>query len=310
MNASRPSPRFSPELEAWRQAGEIIRLEPAGLDVFACQIGSPAAAPERTLLLLHGFPESSYSYHKIIEGMKRRFDRIVLFDFPGYGFSAKPPEYSYSLFEQADVALGVWERLGVGGGHVVSHDMGTSVATELLARARRNLLPAFLSAGLLSITITNGNLVMELAKLRVLQSLLRTRFGPFFSRLSRYAMFARQVRSANGGSGLTERDIELLWEAFSSDDGKLRAWQIIKYLDERDRFQNARWLPALKNAPLPIHFCWGAADRVAPVAIAEHLKDVVCPAATLTLMPGVGHFAQLDNPAVWVDSVLAFYDGL
>ncbi len=53
----------------------------------------------------------------------------------GYGLSDKPDHgYSYSLIEQADVALHVWRALGVKGGHVLSHDMGTSVLTELVAR--------------------------------------------------------------------------------------------------------------------------------------------------------------------------------
>jgi hypothetical protein len=57
------------------------------------------------------------------------------FDFPGYGLSDKPiANYTYSLFEQADVALQVWKERGVTGGHVLSHDMGDSVHTELVAR--------------------------------------------------------------------------------------------------------------------------------------------------------------------------------
>ena len=51
-----------------------------------------------------------------------KLHRIVLFDFPGFGQSDKPADYSYSLFEQADVALEVWRSLGVSGGHLLGHD--------------------------------------------------------------------------------------------------------------------------------------------------------------------------------------------
>lgn len=54
-------------------------------------------------------------------------------DFLGFGLSDKPRDCAYSLIGQADIV----ERL-VGGEArpviVVAHDMGTSVATELLAR--------------------------------------------------------------------------------------------------------------------------------------------------------------------------------
>ena len=65
--------------------------------VFCKDCGNPAAPPDRTLLLLHGFPESSFSFHKVVEGLAKLFDRVVLFDFLGYGLSDKPiANYTYS----------------------------------------------------------------------------------------------------------------------------------------------------------------------------------------------------------------------
>ena len=116
--------------------------------VFAKDLGDTTAASQRTLLLLHGFPESSFSYHKVVGGLRKQFDRVVVFDMLGYGFSDKPEHgYSYSLIEQADVALHVWRSLGIEGGHILSHDMGTSVLTELVARQTGDLLPAWFSVG-------------------------------------------------------------------------------------------------------------------------------------------------------------------
>ena len=57
----------------------------------------------------------------------------------------------------------------------------------------------------------------------------------------------------------------------------------------------------------PVHVCWGDADAVSPAPVARYLKEKVCPAATLTLMPGVGHFCQLSDPEPWLASVLGFY---
>jgi pimeloyl-ACP methyl ester carboxylesterase len=66
-------------------------------------------------------------------------------------------------------------------------------------------------------------------------------------------------------------------------------------------------LPALGELAVPIHIAWGAEDAVAPLDVARHLKDVVCPQAKFTAMTGVGHFCQQEDPQVWLETTLAFW---
>ena len=158
----------STELQNWESGGHYLKVNTFGHQVFYKEFGNSNADSDKTLLLLHGFPESSYSFHKVIPGLSEIFDRIVVFDMLGYGLSDKPSEnYTYSLFEQADVALQVWKHLGIKGGHLLSHDMGDSVATELMTRHVYDILPNWFSAGFHSFTFTNGSMVLELAKLRI-----------------------------------------------------------------------------------------------------------------------------------------------
>lgn len=296
------------ELLDWEARGEYLRLGPHRL--YAQSIGARAATADRTLLLIHGFPESSFSFHRNVDALARRFDRVVLVDLLGFGLSDKPTDFSYSLFEQADLLLEAWRALGVTGGHLLGHDMGDSVVTELVAREVRGLLPGWLAGGLRSLTFTDGNMVIELARLRISQSLLRVPWlGAIFGRLSRFRLFAAQVRSASGGT-IPPREIELMWAALRHNQGQLNLHRIIGYLDERDRFQDGRWLPALAATTLPIHLCWGAADSVSPPSVAEHLKSKVCPGARLTLLPAVGHFGALESPDAWNEAVLRFWDEL
>jgi len=300
------------QLIAWQQGGSSIRTEPLGLSVFYREFGSSEALPENTLLLLHGFPESSFSYHKVIEGLLENYQRIIVFDFPGYGFSDKPgSEYSYSLVAQADSAFQVWQKLGVLGGHIISHDMGTSVLTEILARQDAALLPAWFSSGVLSATFTNGSMVLELAKLRVTQKLLlNPRLGPLVSRHAKYAVFRKTVLSAHGveqtrQGGLSEEDVRLLWESCQLQDGHRKNHHIIRYLNDRRRYEKTRWLPALASISkkIPINICWGDADQVARIEMAHYLKDKVCVNSNLMVMPGVGHFGQIGSPQKWLKCV-------
>lgn len=299
---------MSPELKAWKAKGEFINYGPFNHQLFVRQLGNPSASANKTLLLIHGFPESSYSFHAVLDGLLEVFDRVVLFDMLGYGLSDKPEEnYTYSLFEQADTVFEVWKYFGVKGGHLLSHDMGDSVATEILARHENGLIPGWFSEGLQSLTFTNGSMVLELASLRITQKILLSKYGFLMKNAISFPLFNQQIRSAHGNENLTAKEIEILWEANTLQDGHRKTYLTIKYLNDRKRFEKTRWLPALGQTQLPIHICWGDEDAVANVAMAYHLKEKVCKNATLTIMKGLGHFCQLGSPQKWVEDVSSFY---
>ncbi len=307
----------SPELISWQQDAAHITVPGTNYVVFVKDLGERSANSQRTLLLLHGFPESSFSYHKVVAGLRQQFDRVVVFDMLGYGFSDKPDQgYSYSLIEQADVALQIWRELGIQGGHILAHDMGTSVLTELVSRQVNEMLPAWFGVGFHSYTFTNGSMVLKFAKLRVMQKLLLTRYGATIGRATSYRMFKAAVNSAHGVKSpnehaLGEQDIQHLWENVIYQNGHQKSHLTIRYLTDRKRFEQSRWLTALRIAATTtrVHFCWGDADQVARIEMANHLKTAVCPQAKLTVMPGVGHFCQLGSPETWLQHVTAFYRG-
>jgi pimeloyl-ACP methyl ester carboxylesterase len=85
------------------------------------------------LLFLHGFPSSSYDWRFLIELEPER--AVLAADFLGFGLSEKPRDHDYTLVWQADMIEKVIRRELPGRPcFAVAHDMGTSVATELMAR--------------------------------------------------------------------------------------------------------------------------------------------------------------------------------
>ncbi len=301
----------SVNLQTWKSSGHFIDVTPFRHKIFVKEIGNTDAKSGQTLLLLHGFPESSFSYHKIVDGMAKQFERIILFDMLGYGWSDKPDvQFSYSLLEQADIALKVWQHFGIKGGHLLSHDMGDSVATELIARHVNGLLPGWFDAGFQSFTFTNGSMILDLSKLRIIQKILLSPYGRHLKHIANFSIFNHQVRSAHGNDKLSERDIRGLWEANKLQGGHKKNHLTIKYLTDRKQFEKTRWLPALKQVKLPIHICWGNDDAVAKIEMAHYLKAHICVDAQVTVMEGVGHFCQLGSPDVWVEAVRRFYDKL
>lgn len=295
-------------LISWRDSGTFIPHGANGLKIFTKSLGNADATANNTLLIIHGFPESSFSFHKVLDGLSKIFDRIVLLDLPGYGWSDKPTAgYTYSLMEQADAVFTVWRHLGVSGGHLLSHDMGDSVATEILARHELGIMPSWFADHLQSLTFTNGSMVLDMARLRITQKILLSRYGYLMRNVVNYKIFNQQIKSAHGNGNLPEQEIQLLWQANCLQEGHRKTFLTIKYLNDRKRFENTRWLPALGQTKLPIHLCWGDDDAVAKVEMAHHLKKNVCTDASLTIMKGVGHFCQLGSPDQWLDSVGSYY---
>ena len=295
-------------IQEWKNTGSSLTYGPFDFNVFVKDIGSPNASVDRILLVLHGFPESSFSFHLVTEGLRERFDRIVLFDMLGYGLSEKPVEnYTYSLFEQADLALAVWKSRGIKGGHLLAHDMGDSVATELVTRSVSGILPAWFEDGFQTFTFTNGSMVLDLAELRITQKLLLSRFGYFLRKIPTYEIFHQQVKSAHGNNNLSDQEIDYLWLLNTLNDGHHKTYLTIRYLNDRKRFEKTRWLPALARTETPIHLCWGDDDGVARIEMAHYLKEHVCASAHLTVMNGLGHFCQLGKPQEWLKHILAFY---
>lgn len=297
------------DLAAWRERGRLVPATPLGHRAFLIDEGDPAAAPDGTVVLLHGFPESSYSYSGAFELLKGAFERVVSFDFIGFGFSDKPTDgFGYSLMEQADLALTLLKGAGISGCHFVAHDMGDSVMTELLARFNENL-PGWFEPGPLSVTFTNGSMVLGDAKLRAGQRALVSPVGRYLARITDSpTIFRKQVVSAQGNDGLTEEKILDMYSASTSGAPRGLAAELIGYLRERRRFEKSRWLPAVRDCRVPVHISWGADDAVAPLAIAERLKREVKPNAELTVTAGLGHFAQIQDPERWYSALVPFWE--
>jgi pimeloyl-ACP methyl ester carboxylesterase len=299
------------DLRAWRERGRMVDATPLGHRAFLIDEGDPEASPDSTLVLLHGFPESSYSYSGAFPLLAGGFQRLISFDFIGYGFSAKPTSgFAYSLMEQADVVLRLLREAGVRGCHFLAHDMGDSVMTELLARLNDNC-PEWFDTGVLSVSFTNGSMVLGDAKLRVGQRALVSPLGKLLARITDSpTIFEKQVVSAQGNDKLTEEQILDMYSAASTDAPRGLMAELIGYLRERRRFEGSRWLPAVRDCAAPVQICWGGDDAVAPVAIAERLKAEVKPDARLTVVEGLGHFAQIQDPKAWFDALSPFWADL
>jgi pimeloyl-ACP methyl ester carboxylesterase len=69
----------------------IRRVEADGVNVFYREAGAPDAP---VVLLLHGFPTSSFQYRELIPRLADRY-RVIAPDLPGFGFTEVPEKRNY-----------------------------------------------------------------------------------------------------------------------------------------------------------------------------------------------------------------------
>jgi pimeloyl-ACP methyl ester carboxylesterase len=292
-------PVFPPSVRAWLDRGRHVQL--AGLDVFVVDEPAGASAspsPATPLVILHGFPTSSHDWHLTLAGLTRE-RRVVLLDFPGFGLSEKPVDYSYSLHEQTDLVPMLLRHLEIERAHVVGHDMGTSIATELVARRERGLLGFEMK----SLTLMNGSVHIELSQLTPSQKILRTRLGPWFVRLSSWRVFRAQMRRILARP-VSDEELSAMWAQLRYRDGLARLPSTISYVAERYRFWH-RWIGALTRADVPVLIAWGPEDPVAVMAIGEKLAGEI-PGARLERLEGLGHYPMVEDPDRTVTAITRF----
>ena len=89
----------------------VRRVEADGVNVFYREAG-PADAP--VVLLLHGFPTSSFQYRELIPLLADKY-RVIAPDLPGFGFTEVPKkrQYKYTFDALAKTIIAFTDALGL-----------------------------------------------------------------------------------------------------------------------------------------------------------------------------------------------------
>lgn len=281
---------MSGRVDAWGAAGAREEFRGHGIHVYRREGSAPP------LLLLHGFPSSSFDWRAFLE---RETEHAVLaFDYLGFGLSDKPRDHGYSLHWQADLAEELARRHLEGPVFVMGHDIGTSVATELMARDLVGRL-SFEVAGML---LFNGSILQGRAKLTAAQKLLRSPLGPVVAQLTSKRFFLEQFGSIfSPDHPLTEEEGEDQWELLTRNEGHRLGHRLIGYMRERSVYAE-RWHGAFRDWPGDLSLVWGLKDPVAHVGLLDGLRDLR-PGVPVAELPDAGHYPQIEVPDRFVQAV-------
>ncbi|TMA47065.1 MAG: alpha/beta hydrolase [Deltaproteobacteria bacterium] len=278
--------------EAWARRGRFVTLT-EGHRIFAVQEGT---GPD--LVLVHGFPSTSHDFAAALPLLTPRF-RVTAFDQLGFGFSDKPAgDVSYSLLDQGRRAGEVVRALGVERARVVGHDMGLTVAVEMLCRHEERTLGFAIG----DLVLCNGSHLVELARITPFQYAIMTDDGAAdFARNFDPEAFAKALGFVWADATRTPAvDLRAIAYWLALGGGFEILPRIARYNLERTWYAD-RWRPILGQTAVPIRVVWGDRDPIAILEIGRRLAEMS--GGPLTVLEGIGHYPQMEAPAAWVAAV-------
>ena len=273
-------------IEQWRLRGKFHRLR--GYSIFVIDEG---AAQNPTLLLIHGFPTSSWDWHAIWDSLAKHY-RLIALDMLGFGFSDKPNNRQYTIHGQADIVEAMIEAKQLTSFHVLAHDYGDTVAQELLARQMEGSGIGSWQSG----CFLNGGLFPEAHRALLTQKLLLSPLGGLVNRLSSYKKFVHNFSAVFGANSQpTAHALETFWALINVNQGRHVFHNLITYIHDRIEHRE-RWVAALQTSTVPLALINGSVDPVSGAHMVARYQELACRLDYLVQLPNVGHYPHVEAP--------------
>ncbi|APW43972.1 alpha/beta fold hydrolase [Rhodoferax saidenbachensis] len=287
-------------LSDWRAIGRQKSWGAHSIFVVDSALHDANAAGKPVLLLVHGYPTSTWDFSPLWDVLTAHF-RVLAPDLLGLGFSAKPRPHRYRMAEQADLVEWTLAQTGVSQCHVLAHDYGDTVVQEMLARDLAQAQSRYLSVALL-----NGGLFPETHRARTLQKLMAGPLGPLLALLTTRTKLLATFSSVFGHA--TQPDattLEAVWQLVNENHGLRVLPPLLGYIAER-REHRTRWVDALQRARMPLAVINGSADPVSGAHMVQRFREVVGGSHFIAELPGIGHYPHLEDPAATLAAYQAF----
>ncbi|MBT5720475.1 MAG: alpha/beta hydrolase [Gammaproteobacteria bacterium] len=283
---------YSDLAQDWYEGGDYFEWtsttknnNEAKLNVFYQTFGD-SSKPQ--LLIVHGFPNSSFDFYKLIPLLQDDY-YIAALDFPGSGFSDKPLDgFSYMLEDNAMLLdYFVREVVEFDDFALFTHDRGVSIGLAFLGNYLDEPNPEY---NINYHFLSNSGMFLPLANLVPFQfALLDAQRGPAL------------IASRKAAPRITEGNPESLAysDIFKFNDGDSALLHVGRYLLERAE-NEFRWLDNLSRSPIPVAYMWGLLDDINPIRIPNYVwltylneRDVE---SSFWILPTAGHYPQREKP--------------
>ena len=242
------------------------------------------------VVFVHGNPDTGSDWEPLMTPVAE-FATVVAPDMPGFGGADKRAEQDYTVAGYAAHLGGVIDQLGIQRVHLVAHDFGGPFALAWAAAHPDRVA---------SVTLINTAVLLEYRWHRLAKIWRTPVAGELFMRATTPRVLRFVVRHDN--PGLPEPWVERITEHLVPPETKRAVLRL--YRSWRQRQMDALVEPLRARDPDTL-VVWGDADVYLPVAQA-HKQRRVFPRARIEILPGVGHWAWLEQPDRVAEFVVPF----
>lgn len=251
--------------------------------------GRAGAGPD--LVLAHGWPWSSFSWHRVIPELTKSFT-VHWYDMPGYGKSDKSEDQRTSLDVQGRVFAEIMAHWGLSKPRVIAHDFGGATT---------------LRAHLLHGCEFEKYLLMNVVAMRPWGS-------DFFDHVGRHvdafqglpphihkAIVTAYIQGALVNE-IPAEDFDALVAPWLTEGG---APSFYRQFAQADETYTAEVEPHFGEVRCPVKIVWGKDDPWIPLDRGKALHQLM-PKAEFTSILGAGHLPQLEKPDAVLQETLNF----
>ncbi|CAD0109574.1 unnamed protein product [Aureobasidium uvarum] len=270
---------------------------------------SPSTKPSKgTILLIHGFPQTSYQFRHVITPLAEAGYLVIAPDYRGAGSSSRPRDGYDKLTMAKDLHTLVTEHIGIKEKiHVVGHDIG-----GMIAHAYATAYPASVASvawgecplpgtSLYTSYVaenTHGGLwhfvfhqQLDVPELLV-QGHEAQYLKSFYDRLTQHP------------SAISPTDAQIYATQFSQP-GAMRAGFDLYRSFHKDFSDNETMLKKNGKSKVPCCALWGELSSMID-EIAEPQAREMYQHVTLAKVKGTGHWCAEENPESFVTEILGF----
>jgi len=279
-------------VEDWYKSGKFSNV--LNLNVFFKREGAG-----QSLLCIHGFPSSSWDFEAIWPILSCKYD-VLTSDLIGLGKSAKSRK-PLSVALQADIQEELLIQQGIEQAHILAHDLGNTVAQELIARQREGTS----RIKWLSCSFLNGGLFPEAHKPLFIQKLLISPLGSLVVNLMTESSFRKNmVKVFSKVHPPSEAFISETWKLIIADNGRQMIPHLIRYMQERIDHRE-RWISPLVENTIPHQLIDGVDDPISGEQLVKRYEELI-PDAPVVRIKNSGHYPHLETPEEVVKAVISF----
>lgn len=260
-------------------------LESKTTDVDGLTIHYTEAGEGAPVLLLHGWPTSSFLWRNVAPEIAKT-NRVIAMDMPGYGGSSKPLDASYSFRFYDKVFDGFFENLGIEECSLAVHDIGGPLGIHWVCENPERVT---------KLALLNTLIFPELSWAVILfGAALKTPGARAWLTSPAGIRFAIHFGVADK-SRLAPDTIEGTQAPFPDWPSRLGLIKAGTGLHPGGLKKIAGTLLTLK---MPLRIIYGEKDKILP-DVAKTMARVkeAMPEAEVTPLPDCGHFIQEERPA-------------